>query len=110
VLARGGGHHRSQLFGDALLADEEGREPVHPLAALVGSESLPVLAVAREVELLREPLLPLPQLVELLVVEELDLAPVGRLEQRRVGALGEELAELNTRSQGRQDRLLVVLS
>ena len=62
---RRGAHHRAELLGHLLLADEERRQPVHALEALLVRESVPVLAVHREVELLRQPLLALPQLVEL---------------------------------------------
>ena len=44
-------------------------------------------SVLRELELLREPLLALPQLVQLPVVEQLCLATVSRLEQSRVSGL-----------------------
>ena len=47
---------------------------------------VPVLAVAAEVELLGLPLLALPEQVELLVGEQLDVGgAVGRLVQRRIG-------------------------
>ncbi len=87
VLGRRGAHDRPQLLGDLLLADEEGGEPVHALEALLVVEALvPVLAVAAEVELLGLPLLALPEQVELLVGEQLDLAgAVGCLVQRRIG-------------------------
>ena len=85
VLGGRGAHDRPELLGDFLLADEEGGEPVHALEALFLVELLvPVLAVAAEVELLGLPLLALPEQVELLVGEQLDLGgPVGGLHQRR---------------------------
>ena len=79
-------HHRPELLGHALLADEEGRQPVHPRLALLGVDALvPVDAVLGEVEVLRAPLLALPQQVELAVAQELRLAAVGGLEQPGVG-------------------------
>jgi hypothetical protein len=78
-------HHRAELGGHALLADEERREPVHALEALLLADPLvPVDPVLREVEILRRPLLALPQLVELAVGQQVRLATVGRGEQRRV--------------------------
>ena len=68
VLGRRRAHDRPQLLGHLLLADEERGEPVHALEALLAGDPLvPVLAVAAEVELLRLPLLALPELVELAV-------------------------------------------
>src|SRR4051812_42229562 len=71
------------------------REAVHALEALLRVDALvPVHAVLREVDVLRRPLLALPQLVELAVAEQLRLAPVRGGEQRGVagglvvGALG----------------------
>ena len=71
------------------------RQPVHALEALLGVDPLvPVDPVLREVEVLHGPLLALPQRVELAVGEQVRLAAVGALEQRRVarglevGALG----------------------
>ena len=95
LLGRRRAHHRPELLGHLLLADEERGQPVHPLEALLLRESLPVLAVLREVEVLREPLLALPQLVELPVVEQLGLAAVGRFLQGRVGGLAEEVAQFD---------------
>src|SRR6185503_1048240 len=86
-LLRGGSgpHDRPKLVGDALLADEEGREAVHALEPLLGLDPLvPVDPVAAEVEVLGRPLLPLPKLVELRVVEELRLAAAGRLLKGRI--------------------------
>ena len=61
------------------------REPVHARVALLGVDPLvPVDAVLREVEVLHRPLLALPQRVELAVGEQVRLAAVGALEQRRV--------------------------
>ena len=56
------------------------------------AEASPVLAVLGEVEVLRAPLLALPQLVELPVVEQLHLAAVGRLEDGRITGRLEVLA------------------
>jgi hypothetical protein len=99
VLGRHRPHDRPQLLGHLLLADEEGGEPVHALEPLLLADPLvPVFAVAAEVELLGLPLLPLPEVVELGVAEQLDLrGAVGGLVQRRVrgrlevGALGPRL-------------------
>src|SRR5262249_13242471 len=69
--------------GHLLLADEEAREPVHPLVALLLRDPLvPVDPVLREVEVLRGPLLLLPEVVELVVVEQLHLGLRGVLEGR----------------------------
>ena len=85
VLVGDRAHHRPELGRDALLADEERRQPVHALEALLGVDALvPVDAVLREVDVLRRPLLALPQLVELPVAEQLRLAAVGGREQRGV--------------------------
>ena len=66
LLVGRGAHHRPELVGDALLADEERRQAVHALEALLlGDALVPVDPVLREVEVLRAPLLALPQLVEL---------------------------------------------
>src|SRR6266511_4170470 len=94
ALSLGGGrpHDRAQLVGDLLLADEEAGEPVHPLEALfLGDALVPVDPVLREVEVLGRPLLALPEVVELGVVEELDRAPIGAL-QGRIGGRPEVLA------------------
>ena len=40
VLVGRGAHHRPELGGDALLADEERRQPVHPRVALLGVDAL----------------------------------------------------------------------
>ena len=85
VLVGDRAHHRPELGRHALLADEERRQPVHALEALLGVDALvPVDAVLGEVDVLRRPVLALPQLVELLVAEQLRLAAVGRGEQRGV--------------------------
>src|SRR5438093_7623 len=91
VLIGDRAHERAQLGGDALLADEEGAQAGHSLEALLGVDALvPVDAVLREVEVLRRPLLALPELVELAVGQQLlarcDGGIAGRLE---VGARGE---------------------
>jgi hypothetical protein len=79
-LGRAGAHDRAELIGDLLLADEEAREPVHALEALVRRDPLvPVDPILGEVEVLGEPLLLLPEVVELRVVEELDVAPPALL-------------------------------
>src|SRR5688572_26685406 len=78
-------HHRPELLGHLLLADEEGAQAVHPLEALLLRDPLvPVDPVLREVDVLGRPLLALPQVVELRVVEEIHLAAVRRLHDRRV--------------------------
>ena len=85
LLLGAGAHDRSQLVCDALLADEEPRQPVHPLEAfLLGDALVPVDAVLAEVEVLGCPLLTLPQLIQLAVVEELRLATVGRFLECRI--------------------------
>src|SRR4051794_25174982 len=92
LLLRAGAHDGPELVGDPLLADEESREPVHALVALLRRNALvPVDPVLAEVEVLGRPLLALPQQVELLVGEELGLAAVGRFLERRVGGLLEAL-------------------
>ena len=66
LLVGRGAHHRAELGGHALLADEERRQPVHALVALLlGDPLVPVDPVLGEVEVLHAPLLPLPQAVEL---------------------------------------------
>ena len=56
LLVGRGAHHRAELRGDALLADEERRQPVHALEALLGVDPLvPVDAVLREVDVLDAP-------------------------------------------------------
>jgi hypothetical protein len=70
VLLRAGPHHRSQLGGYALLADEERAQPIHPGVALLGIYPLvPIDAVLREVKISHRPLLSLPRPIQLLVVE-----------------------------------------
>src|SRR3954454_24715835 len=82
-LRPGGAHDRAEIVGDLLLADEEAREPVHALEALRRRDALvPVDPVLGEVEVLSAPLLLLPEVVELAVVKELDVAPVSLLEGR----------------------------
>jgi hypothetical protein len=100
VLVGAGAHHRSQLRSDALLADEEGAQPVHPLVALLGVHALvPVDAVLGEVDVLGGPLLALPQLVELPVGQQLCLAAVGGLVERGI-ARGAEVDALRARWPG----------
>src|SRR5262249_58161501 len=80
-LGRGGGHHRAELVGDLLLADEEAGEPVEALLTLSLRDPLmPVDPILGEVEVLGRPLLLLPEVVELLVVEELDVPATPLLE------------------------------
>ena len=87
VLGRCRPHDRPELLGHLLLADEERRQPVHPLEALFLRDPLmPVDPVLGEVQLLGLPLLPLPEVIQLPVAEQLDVGgPIGRLVQRRVG-------------------------
>src|SRR5262249_23764776 len=68
LLARGGVDVRREVVGDRVLAvEEEGVQPERA-AALLGREALvPVLAVAREVDLRRAPVAALPARVEVLV-------------------------------------------
>ena len=85
LLVGGGAHHRPELGGHSLLADEERRQPVHALEALLGGDALvPVDPVLGEVDVLDRPLLALPQAVELAVGEEVGLSPVGGLDEGRV--------------------------
>src|SRR6185503_17003563 len=58
----------------ALLADEERREPPQAFLAIGLGELRPVVRVLAQVDLLRGPLLALPELVELLRLHELDVA------------------------------------
>jgi hypothetical protein len=96
LLVRRRAHHRPELGGDALLADEERRQPVHALEALLLVDPLvPVDPVLREVEVLRRPLLALPQLVQLPVAEQVRLAAVRRGKQGRVAG-GLEVRPLRT--------------
>src|SRR5687768_5102392 len=92
LLGGTGPHDRPQLVGDTLLADEEGREPVHALEPLLGHNPLvPVDPVLAEVEVLGRPLLALPELVELPVGQELRLAAVRGFLKRRIRGLEEAL-------------------
>jgi hypothetical protein len=86
VLGRRRPHDRPELLRHLLLADEERRQPVHPLEALLlGDALVPVLAVLAEVEFLGLPLLALPEVVQLAVAEQLDVGgAIRRLVQRRV--------------------------
>src|SRR4030095_16851250 len=71
-------------------------EPVHPLEALLLRDALvPVDPVLREVEVLGEPLLLLPEVVELGVVEQLDVGPTTFLQCRIRG--GAEVLSLRSR-------------
>src|SRR4051794_16510923 len=103
-LGRAGAHDRAELVGDLLLTDEEAREPVHPLEALLRRDLLvPVDLVLREVEVLGEPLLLLPEVVELGVVEELDVASAAFLKGGVRGRL--EVVPLRPRRTGLRLRL-----
>src|SRR5437660_3483174 len=97
LLSRDSSDDRTELVGDLLLADEEGGEPVHALKALFLGEALPIGAILLEVDVLRAPLLPLPELVQLLVRQELGLGALLRLLERGIGRLAEELALLDSR-------------
>ena len=74
-----GAHHRAELLGHLLLADEERRQAVHALEALLLRDALvPVDAVLGEVDVLGGPLLALPEVVELArSSSRLHLAAVG---------------------------------
>ena len=94
LLGRRRAHHRPELLGHLLLADEERAEPVHPLEALLLRDALvPVDPVLREVDVLGGPLLALPEVVQLRVAEQVDLAAVGRLHHRRVAGRLEVVAQ-----------------
>ena len=90
-------HHRAELGRDALLADEERAQPVHPHVALVLVDPLvPVDPILGEVQVLHRPLLALPERVQLAVVQQLGPRVGGHLEPRiarraKVGALPEAL-------------------
>ena len=93
LLGGRGAHHRAELLGHLLLADEERAEPVHALEALLlGDALVPVDPVLREVEVLGRPLLALPEVVELRVAEQVHLAAVGGLQKARVAGGLEVLA------------------
>src|SRR3712207_5719259 len=62
LLVGRGAHDRAELRRHPLLADEERRQAVHALEALLGPDALvPVDAVLREVEVLDRPLLAFPE-------------------------------------------------
>jgi hypothetical protein len=85
LLVRRRAHHRPELGGHALLADEERGQAVHALEPLLLRDPLvPVDPVLGEVEILRRPLLALPQLVQLAIREQVRLAAVGRGEKCRI--------------------------
>ena len=84
VLLGRGAHHRPELRGHPLLADEERGQPVHALVALLlGDPLVPVDPVLGEVDVLHRPLLALPQVVELAVAQQLRLPAVGGLHEPR---------------------------
>ena len=75
-------------------------KPVHACEALLGVEALvPIAPVLGEVEVLRAPLLALPELVELVVGQELDLAAVGRLHEPGI-ARGLEVDAIGAQRRG----------
>jgi hypothetical protein len=85
LLGRRRAHHRAELLGDLLLADEERRQAVHALEALLLRDALvPVDPVLREVDVLGRPLLALPELVERRVAQQVHLATVRGLQYSRV--------------------------
>ena len=93
LLGGRGAHHRAELLGHLLLADEERAEAVHALEALLRGDALvPVDPVLREVDVLGGPLLALPEVVELVVAEQVHLAAVGGLLEGGVGGGLEVLA------------------
>jgi hypothetical protein len=82
LLVGRGAHDRPELGGDALLADEERAQPAEALEALLLVETLvPVDTVLAEVEVLRGPLLALPQVVQLAVGQQLEAALLGGRER-----------------------------
>src|SRR3954453_7820338 len=92
-------HHRAELLGHLLLADEERAEPVHALVLLVVGKALPVEPVLGEVEVLRAPLLALPELVQLAVGEELHVAAIRGLHDGRIAG-GLEVLPVGAASRG----------
>src|SRR5687767_10183867 len=66
-----------EVGGDPLLADIEAAEAVGRVLLRVGGRLDPVLLVDREVELVRLPVLALPERVELLVAHQATLGPLG---------------------------------
>ena len=83
-----------QVGGDPLLADVEAADAEGGVPLRLGGADQPVLAVDREVELVRAPVLPLPERVELLVAHQPALrAPaLGRIAGVAGGAVGCHLA------------------
>src|SRR5205823_10133088 len=89
---------RSEVGGDALLADVERPEAPHHVLLRLARRREPVLAVDREVELVRAPVLALPQRVEVLVAHQVaGAAGVARLLVGRVASVGRR-----DRARGRQ--------
>ena len=71
ISPRGRGQHeRRQVGRDALLADVEARQRPHRVHLALGRRREPVLLVDAEVDLVRLPVLALPERVELLVREQ----------------------------------------
>ncbi len=97
VLVLGRQHEARELVGDALLADEERRQPVHHLLALVLVQRLPVAPIGVEVDLVRRPVLALPQPVELERRHQLDLRQLGLVADRRHVALNGEVQQARHR-------------
>jgi hypothetical protein len=94
LLGGRGAHHWAELLGHALLADEERRQAVHALVALLLRDALvPVDPVLGEVDVLHAPLLALPEVVELGVGEEVGLAAIRGLHDGRI-ARGLEVGAL----------------
>src|SRR5215212_4364603 len=79
-----------ELRGDALLADVVRAEHPDEVVLLVLGEPRPVVLVLREVDLLRPPVLVLPQVIELLGVHEPLGAPTV-IAPARIGLLCEFL-------------------
>src|SRR4051812_21670509 len=82
-----------ELGGDALLADEEGRQEPDDEVLVLALERRPVLAILREVDRVRRPGLALPQLVELLGLHQLDLGQLRLVGDRPDVALLRELEQ-----------------
>ena len=115
VLVGRGEDQSGELVGHALLADEEGRQAEEHLLAQALGHGIPVAPVGAQVDLVRDPVLALPQPVELERSHELDLAEPRRVAQRGDIALHGQIkqtrhapllawkeAESNARSSGRR--------
>ena len=86
VLGRRGAHDRPQLLGHLLLADEERREPVHRAGSALRRRSARASPRGPAKSSSWLPLLTLPEQVELLGVEQLDVGrAIGGLHQGGVG-------------------------